>query len=146
MILLLLSQLAFAADAPERPEPPKPVAGQCERVYGINEGQQLPTSLVVDPGFAACSAVAVPLSDYADLLATEEWAKHVAQRYEIDTASLERDLDWYKAKLDEANKPVPWMEKPATQRWFGRIETLAVVVVVSAGLVATYYYTSGAGK
>ena len=97
MILLLLSQLALAADAPKRPEPPKPVAGQCKRVYGINEGQQLPTSLVVDSGFAACSAVAVPLSDYADLLATEEWAKHTAQRYEIDTTALERELNWYKA-------------------------------------------------
>ena len=146
MILLLLLQSALAADAPERPEPPKQVAGQCERVYAINEGQQLPTSLVVDSGFASCSAVAVPLSDYADLLATEEWAKHVAQRYEIDTTAIERDLNWYKAKLEEVNRPVPWMERPATQRWFGRIETLSVVVVVSAGLGATYYYTSGASR
>ena len=146
MTLFLLSTLAFAADPPMRPELPQPVVGQCDKNYGLTKGQPLPSTLVGESGSAACSAVVVPLSNYADLLATEEWAKLLAKRYQIDTVELERETDWYKAKLEEANQPVSWMDKPSTQRWFGRIETIVVVGVVTAGLSATYHYSAGAGQ
>ena len=146
MTLFLLSTLAFAADPPMRPELPSPVVGQCDKNYGLNKGQPLPSTLVDESGSATCSAVVVPLSDYADLLATEEWAKLLAKRYQIDTVELERETDWYKTKLEEANQPVPWMEKPSTQRWFGRMETILVVVVVSVGLASAYSYGAGVTK
>ena len=146
MTLFLLSTLAFAADPPMRPEVPQPVVGQCDKNYGLNKGQPLPSTLVDESGSATCSAVVVPLSDYADLLETEEWAKLLAKRYQIDTVELERETDWYKAKLEEANQPVPWMEKPSTQRWFGRMETILVVGVVSVGLASAYSYGAGVAK
>ena len=88
----------------------------------------------------------VPLSDYADLLATEKWAKAVAAQYSIDTAALEADRDWYKQKLKEESKPPPFLERPGTQRWFGRLETLVTVGVVAVGLGAAYQYGAGGMK
>ena len=146
MTLCLLSTLAFAADPPMRPELPSPVVGQCDKNYGLNKGPPLPSTLVDESGSATCSAVVVPLSDYADLLATEEWAKLLAKRYQIDTVELERETDWYKTKLEEANQPVPWMEKPSTQRWLGRMETILVVGVDSVGLASAYSYGAGVTK
>jgi hypothetical protein len=146
MILLLLSALCFGADLPPRPEVPKPVEGQCDKTYGMTQGKPVPNAVAVDLHSASCSAVIVPLSDYADLLSTEEWAKLVATRYKIDTADLERERDWYKAKLEEENQPIPFIDRPSTQRWFGRIETLVTVGVVAVGLGAAYQYGSGGTK
>tara|TARA_R100000008_G_scaffold30427_1_gene16936 strand:- start:2864 stop:3319 length:456 start_codon:yes stop_codon:yes gene_type:complete len=151
MILFLASMLLAQADEPKYTLPPRPnvpekVDGQCERTIPVTRGRPLPESFRISPSSSPCSGVVVPLSDYADLLATEEWAKAVNAQYKIDIAELQTNIEWHKYMLEEATKPIPWMEKPSTQRWFGRIETLAVVVVVSTGLGATYYYTSGAGK
>ena len=143
LLLLTLSGLVWSSEPPERPKPPEAVTGQCERNYGITKGSTLPVGFVLPGGTVACSAVVVPLSDYADLLVTEDWATLVAQRYRIDTSELERERDWYKAKLEEANQPVPWMDRPTTQRWFGRVETLATVAVVAVGLGAAYQYGTG---
>ena len=68
------------------------------------------------------------------------------KRYHFDTELLKNDIDWYKAKLEEETKQKPFLERPSTQRWLGRIETLVVVGVVTAGLGTTYYYSSGAGR
>ena len=93
-----------------------------------------------------CSAVAVPLSDYADLLSTEAWSKNLSARYKIDTAELTRERDWYKDRLDLELKPKPWLERPGTQRWLGRIETIVIVGIVTAGIGATYHYSAGTGQ
>lgn len=146
MTLFLLSALAFAADPPMRPELPQPVVGQCDKNYGLTKGQPLPSNIVDESGSATCSAVVVPLSDYADLLVTEDWAKLLAKRYQIDTVDLERETDWYKSKLEEANQPIPWMERPSTQRWLGRMETILIVGVVSVGLASAYSYGAGVMK
>jgi hypothetical protein len=87
--------------------------------------------------------VAVPLSQFADLLQTEKWAKAVASQYTIQTSALEMERDWYKTKLEEESKPVPFLERPGTQRWFGRLETLVTVGVVAVGLGAAYRYGAG---
>jgi len=146
MIVVLLMSAAFALEPPARPEAPKPVAGQCARVAPINKGKPFSTELTIDVAISDCSAVAVPLSDYADLLLTETWSKNLSARYKIDTAELTRERDWYKDRLDLALKPRPWLERPGTQRWLGRIETIVIVGIVTAGLGTTYYYSSGAGK
>ena len=150
MIAVLLCMVGLAVaetkDPIAKPEPPKAVAGECVMVYPINRGTPLPPKLISPPGSAACSAVAVPLSQYADLLQIEEWSKAVARRYRIDTAELTRERDWYKAKLEEESEPLPFLERPGTQRWFGRLETLVTVGVVAAGLGAAYQYGSGGFK
>jgi hypothetical protein len=146
MIALLLVSAALALEPPERPKAPDPVAGECSRNYGITKGKAIPAYLAVDLTSAKCSAVAVPLSQYADLLSTEAWAENLSARYKIDTAEITRERDWYKQRLDLELQPKPWIERPETQRWLGRIETIVIVGVVTAGLGATYHYASGAGK
>ena len=146
MMLFLLLGAALADDPVKRPTPPIKVAGECDKVYPIDRGQQLPSALLRSPSVAGCSAVAVPLSDYADLLATEKWGEAVAARYAIDTAALRADRDWYKVKLEEESKPPPFLERAGTQRWLGRLETLVTVGVVAVGLSAAYSYGSGGFK
>ena len=147
IFLLWFIAAANAEDIISRPEPPPKVVGECLKVYPIRKGEALPPTLLVsDSGKAACSAVVTPLSQYADLLATEEWGKAIAQQYKIDTAALIMERDWYKQKFELESQPKPWLERPATQRWLGRIETIVVVGVVTAGLGTTYYYSSGAGR
>lgn len=146
ILLLLLTSVAFAGDPIPRPEPIKSVDGECLKVYPIRKGQPFLPAMVSPHGDPSCSGVAVPLSDYADLLATEEWAKAVSAQYRIDTEALEADIEWYKKKLEEESKPPPFLERPATQRWFGRIETLVTVGVVAVGLGAAYQYGAGGSK
>ena len=140
---LLASTPAMGSEPLIRPKAPAPVSGQCDRNIPISEGRPFPRGLQLHSGAAACSAVAVPLSDYADLLATEKWGEAVAARYKLDVTQLEQERDWYKTKLESELKPKPWLERPSTQRWLGRLETLATVGVVAAGLGAAYQYGSG---
>tara|TARA_R110000796_G_scaffold94042_1_gene198744 strand:+ start:481 stop:924 length:444 start_codon:yes stop_codon:yes gene_type:complete len=146
MTILLFLGMALASDPIERPSISKPVDGECYKVLPINKGKALPQVILDTPGVAKCSAVAVPLSQFSDLLQTEQWGVAVQSQYKIETSMLQMEIDWYKKKLVESNQPVPWLEKPATQRWLGRIETIVVVGIVTAGLGTTYYYTSGVGK
>ena len=144
--LLLFLGMAHASDPFERPPAPEPVAGECLKVLPINQHKPIPSLLASPSGVAECSAVAVPLSQFSDLLQTEKWGVALESQYKIQTSKLEMERDWYKQQLDDALKPKPWLERPATQRWLGRIETIVIVGVVTAGLGATYHYASGAGK
>ncbi len=149
LLILLLLATANAEDKyvlPLRPDAPAQVDGECDRVTPLDGGRPLPEIFRISPSSSPCSGLVVPLSDYADLLATEKWAEAIDAQYKIDVSALKMERDWYKTKLDAELKPKPWIERPATQRWLGRIETILVVGVVSAGLGTTYYYTSGAGR
>ena len=127
MLWLLLSSLAFA-NLPERPEPPKSIAGQCSKNFALTKGRPLPAELS------------------ADLLATEKWGLATYKIASIEIASIEMERDWYKNRLEGELKPKPWLDRPSTQRWLGRIETMVVVGIVTAGLGTTYYYSSGASR
>ena len=145
--MLSLAGVALALPpVAERPPPPEKVSGECSVNFPISQGQLLPDGLASSSVQARCSAVAVPLSQYADLLNTEQWCVALDKRYHFDIELLKNDIDWYKAKLEEETKQKPFLERPSTQRWLGRIETLVVVGVVTAGLGTTYYYSSGAGR
>jgi len=146
MFFLLVSSALALPPMPERPAPPEKVQGECRVNYPISQGRLLPEGLAISSVQASCSAIAVPLSEYADLLATEQWSIALNKRYRIDTLLLEKDIDWYKNRLAEETKQKPFLERSSTQRWLGRIETLIVVGIVSASIGATYHYTSGAGK
>jgi len=144
--ILLFLGMAFASDPIERPAVPDPVDGECLKVVPINQNQTISPIITNPDGIAKCSAVAVPLSQFSDLLQTEKWGVAIQSQYKIEVARLDMEIDWYKHKLEQANQPVPWMEKPSTQRWLGRIETIVIVGIVTAGLGATYHYTSRAGR
>ena len=143
---LLFLGTALASDPIERPVAPNPLDGECYKVIPINKGQAISQVVVDSSGVAKCSAVAVPLSQFSDLLQTEQWSVAIQSQYKIETSKLDMEIDWYKNKLEQSNQPVPWLERPATQRWLGRIETIVIVGVITAGLGTTYYYSSGAGR
>jgi len=144
--ILLFLGMAWASDPIERPATPDPVDGECYKVIPINKGQAISPVVAGSDGVVKCSAVTVPLSQFSDLLQTEQWGVAIQSQYKIETSRLNMEIDWYKNKLEQANKPKPWLERPTTQRWLGRLETIVVVGVVTAGLGTTYYYTSGAGR
>jgi hypothetical protein len=144
--VLLFLGTVWASDPFDRPKAPDPVKGECLRVIPINQHKPAPLELLNKSGIAECSAVAVPLSQFSDLLQTEEWGVAINAKHKIEISKLEMERDWYKTQLEDALKPGPWLEKPETQRWLGRIETIVIVGVVTAGLGTTYYYTSRAGK
>ena len=146
MLYVLVGSALAVPPLPERPAPPEPVAHECTTTFPISQGRSLPDGLVNPSVLATCSAVAVPLSDFSDLLATERWAVAVEKRYNLDVTLLQSERDFYKQKLEEELSPKPFMERPSTQRWLGRVETIIVVGIVSAGLGATYHYASGAEK
>ena len=143
MTILLFLGMALASDPIERPATPNPVEGECYKVIPINKGKAVSRVVVDSAGVAKCSAVAVPLSQFSDLLQTEQWGVAIQSQYKIETSMLQMEIDWYKTKLKEEMQPQPWMERPATQRWFGRIETVLIVGVVTIGLGATYQYGAG---
>ena len=144
--ILLFLGMALASDSIERPATPSPVDGECYKVIPINKGKTAPQVVVDSTGMAKCSAVVVPLSQFSDLLQTEQWAVAIQSQYKIETSKLEMERDWYKDQASDALKPKPWLERPSTQRWLGRIETIVVVGIVTAGLGTTYYYASGAER
>ena len=144
--ILLFLGMAFASDPIDRPEAPDPVDGECIKVIPIDKNQTISSVITNTDGIAKCSAVAVPLSQFSDLLQTEKWGVAIQSQYQIEVTRLSMEIDWYKDKLQQANKPIPWVEKPAAQRWLGRIETIVVVGIVTAGLGTTYYYASGVGQ
>ena len=147
MMWFLLAGVALGDGLPPRPDVPASVAGQCSKVYPLRGGQPFPPSLLASPRVSpTCSGVVVPLSDYADLLAVEKWATAIEAQYAVDTKALEMDRDWYKTKLEKELEPKPWLERPGTQRWLGRLETLVTVGVVAVGLSAAYQYGSGGFK
>jgi hypothetical protein len=143
ILLLALLSIGHAGELVERPSKPQVVSGQCLKSFPIRRGQAFAPEMVRESGVAACSAVAVPLSDYADLLQTEEWAEAIAAQYRVETFALESDRDWYKRRLEAELEPLPFLERPGTQRWLGRVETLVTVGIVAVGLGASYQYGSG---
>tara|TARA_R110000824_G_scaffold52531_1_gene145575 strand:- start:31 stop:468 length:438 start_codon:yes stop_codon:yes gene_type:complete len=144
LILPLLVGVALGVPPlPERPAPPDRVPGECDTNYPISLGRSLPDGLATPSVLANCSAVAVPLSEYADLLGTEHWAIAIEKRYKLDTLVLKNERDWYKNRLEEEMSPKSFVERPGTQRWFGRIETLITVGLVATTMGVTYKYTLG---
>ena len=146
MTTLLFLGTALASDPTARPPVSDPVEDECFKVIPLNKGQSISPIIIDDSMKAKCSAVVVPLSQFSDLLQTEKWGVAIQSQYKIEVARLDMEIDWYKSKLEQANKPIPWVEKPASQRWLGRIETIVVVGIVTAGLGATYHYSIGAGQ
>ena len=146
LLLIFGSGVAAAGEPLKRPAVPALVSGECLKNIPLRRGEDIPPMIIARSGLSSCSAVIVPLSQYADLLATEKWGEAVSQQYRVDVAALEMERDWYKKKLEREMEPLPFLERPATQRWFGRLETLVTVGVVAVGLSAAYSYGAGGFK
>lgn len=135
MISALLVSAALAAP-PERPAPPPPIDGECAEAVGITAGRSLPADLVDSGGNAACSAVAVPLSAYADLLKTEAWGEATTTRYVIDVAHLEFERDWFREELMTSREPLPFWNRPAVMMGAGVVAGVSVVLSAAFALQA----------
>jgi len=139
LLTLLLSPPAYGQNLADRPPAPDPVPGECLTTYGLQVGLTLPEELLNRQTFAPkCSAVAVPLSDYADLLQTERWAKTLQSQYRLDTMQLQLERDHYAKLYSEASVPLPWHQRPAAQRSAGGATVLLVVLATGAVYSAAY--------
>lgn len=127
MIALLAIGAALGAEPPGRPSLAEPHGTQCLETLGIDEGQMIPDA-IRDGLTGRCSFIAVPLSDYADLLALSAWADHVATRYEIDTGELQYQVDWYRSEIARLNEPVPYLQRPSTHYATGLASGAAILL------------------
>ena len=133
-LLLLLVGSAFALDPiPEL----APKAGDCPRSIPIEIGKPIPAALVDLDGRAKCSGIVEPPASFAYLLAVESRSETADRLFQLDVSILETERDWYRSEL-EKERAQEWYQKPAAQRWFGRLEMLATVGVVAAGFGAAY--------
>jgi hypothetical protein len=123
------------AFSPELPAPARPLADECPEAVDLVPGQPLPAGLLDAQGRVRCRATVVPTSDLADLLLVDAWAHQAQPRL----ALAQLDLGWEQARRAELeaalNRPIPWTQRPETQRWAGRIETVVTFAVVG-GLYA----------
>lgn len=139
ILALVLSSPAHGEGLPPRPEVPDAIEGECVKTYGLQKDLLLPIAFIsVETSMPKCSAIAVPLSDYADLLQTERWAKLIQQQYFLDVTQLERERDHYAKMYEEASRPEPWHQRPAAQRALGGVTVL--LVVFSTGAIYTTAY------
>lgn len=121
MILTLFVAASLALEAPPKPAAPLPVSSQCAHNIPLSLGKKAPAGLVSADGTLKCGAIAVPTSEYADLLSIEVWADQVAAHYVERTKLLELELEWCESK------ELKWWQKPNAQRALGFIEATAVL-------------------
>ena len=140
LFAISLVGMAFALDPIPELEP-KP--GDCARSIPIEIGKPIPAALVDVDGRAKCSGIVEPPASFAYLLAVESRAETAERLFPLYVSLLETERDWYKAALEQERARL-WYQKPEAQRWFGRLEMLATVGVVVAGLGAAY--NSGYGN
>jgi len=145
MIWLWVIAASWAGDILVRPFPPNPAPGECLQSIPITKGKPVPVSLARD-GVAVCSAIAEPVSSLAYLLAIERYEKATSELHVVDVGLLKAERDWYKAKYQSKAAPVPWLDRPSTQRWLGRMETLFTVAVVAGAASAAYVYAPERSK
>lgn len=139
MWLWLVSVSWAGGNSLVRPSPPDFAPSECSQSIPIKKGEPIPAALL-DNGVARCSAIAEPTSSLAYLLAMERYERAISDLHMVDVALLETERDWFKAKYEERPGPAPWLERPSTQRWIGRLETLATVAIVAGAASAAYIY------
>jgi len=127
-VIVLFLGVALALEPPARPLPAPTVEGECSRARSVGPGDTL-----------ACEAVCLPLSDSADLLATEVWAQQVADLYRVTTTEQQHEVDlcaWQvehlSAELVAASAPVPFWTRPAVLVSVGTL--FGVTMVLSSGI------------
>lgn len=146
MNLLLMLTLAVGhaqADPPQLPDRPaeaEPPDEQCEQAMPIRQGDPLDPELV-DGMVARCNAVAVPTTTLAHLMALEGYGDEVAGMYQMEVGVLVAERDSLAYQLEQAQQPAPWLQRPQTQRWLGRLEVVAVVGLTAGVAVAVYRAT-----
>ena len=125
-----------AAELPSEPAPTVEIPGECANAYPLQEGDSFPVGLV-DGSVVSCSGVVVPTSRLGSLMLWEEHAKLVRKLYVVDMATMQDEIDTANAKISNLEQPVPWFERPSTQRWIG--VAAGVVLGSAATVIATQW-------
>ena len=128
MIHVLLVALAISAPH-ERPEPAPRGESECS-VVELKVGEPIPESLLI-LGVSRCNGLVMPESEVLSLYSVEIWADKLEAEYRLDVAALDLEVKHYK---QAASTPIPWRDKPETQRWFGRAD---VIVPVAIGIIVS---------
>ena len=121
MIWTIFVTASLASEIPVKPEPPEKTANECAEVLPLSLGQKAPEGLLNEGGTLTCSGIAVPTSEYADLLAIEVWADQLAAHYEEQSKLTALELEWHQSK------ELKWWQKPNAQRALGFIEATAIL-------------------
>tara|TARA_Y100001937_G_scaffold50474_1_gene70177 strand:+ start:457 stop:879 length:423 start_codon:yes stop_codon:yes gene_type:complete len=106
----------------------------CTQSTAIRAGDGLAITIAGPDGTAACNAVAIPPVQLAYLLQLEEYHHARERLHALDVELLQTERNWYRDQLATQSAPVAWYETKAAARWGGRLEVLAVVAVLSAGI------------
>lgn len=126
-VIALLASLAYAEPLPE-PVKPEPVADECPSVAAIVPGEPLPDWLHRD-GVALCGATLLPTSEAAHTLDRIAWGEATDRMYRLDVAQWDRDRAWYTLRLEAAEEPPPWHQRPGPARTLGVIEGAGAVLL-----------------
>lgn len=106
----------------------------CNQATAIRAGGVFSIDLANPDGTAACNAVALPPNQVAYLLQLEEYHHARERLHALDVELLQTERNWYRNQLATQAEPVPWYETKAAARWGGRLEVLALVGLLSAGI------------
>jgi hypothetical protein len=131
MMLLLFVGHVLASGLPEWPTAGDTVPGECIETLGVSKGSTT-MPLVVGGGLARCSFIAEPLSSYSHLLTIESHAKQVRALYQVDTAALMNERDYWR---QQAERGTAWYRQP----WFVAVTSSLLVT----GTFVTYSVTTG---
>lgn len=142
LMMMLLSAMTVAQGddwEPILPAPPATTSDECPKAFALVPGEPPPLGLVGEDGLVVCRATALPDSWAAHMLLIKAWANQTAPRYralDLENQALQLELTWNKDRVqqleDFAAKPTPWLQRPTTQRWAGRLETTVVFIVAAA--------------
>lgn len=138
IVLFSLLMGPLQAQTLRAPDLPASVDGECLVSVPVRAGDVVPIVLSGADGLAACSFVAVPVSQLAYLLKVEKYAEGLDRLHSLDVELMEIEIKWYKERVTELSIPPKWYEKPTSQRWLGRAEMLLTVGVVASGLGLAY--------
>lgn len=108
--------------------------GDCDQSVAIRAGDPLHSPIVGSDGLAACNAVAMPPAQVAYLLKLEEYHHARERLHALDVELLQTERNWYRDELATQSQPVPWYQTTTAARWGGRLEVLAVVAILGAGM------------
>ena len=144
MIALLLSlSLGLArADTLIAPTQGEPAPNDCTEAIPVRTGRPLPSLVAGADGQAVCTGVILPPAQLAYLLKLEAYVKASEKMHMLDVDLLKQERNFYRDQLAIATRSPVWYEKPAVQRWAGRLETL-VAVGLAASVVSLRYDGSG---
>lgn len=140
---LYLLSLGWADDKLIRPVMGQDGVNDCAQAIPVRAGQPFPSLATGANGQAKCSGVLLPPAQLAYLLKLEEYVEAVERMHMLDIDLLKQERNVLKNQLAIANEPIPWHERPSTQRWVGRIETLVAVGLAASMIKLSYNQSRG---